>query len=235
MIGRTGDLWNNGIERGPQVVEHLRAADPLTRPRRGGAAVKATRTCSVPDCDRKHRGRGYCSMHHERWSKHGDPHIVAVGHRWSKLDPAVRLRERSEWRGNCLIYTWGAEAPSGHVTMDFEGRSIGVHRGAWILVHGPVPKGLVIRHECDTPRCINIDHLLSGTRADNNADRDRRGRQVVLKGERNGSAKLTLDSVRVIRARLAAGESTRSVAADYGVSQFATWSIKAGRTWKDQA
>ena len=31
------------------------------------------RTCSVPECDRPHLARGYCSPHWQRWKKTGDP------------------------------------------------------------------------------------------------------------------------------------------------------------------
>lgn len=39
-------------------------------------------------------------------------------------------------------------------------------------------KGLVVRHTCDNPRCINPEHLILGTRADNNRDRKERGRSA---------------------------------------------------------
>jgi len=31
------------------------------------------RTCTVPECGRRHYGRGYCRAHHARWRRHGDP------------------------------------------------------------------------------------------------------------------------------------------------------------------
>jgi hypothetical protein len=37
----------------------------------------AKRTCTLPDCDRPFAARGYCSMHYQRWKKHGDPGITA--------------------------------------------------------------------------------------------------------------------------------------------------------------
>lgn len=39
-------------------------------------------------------------------------------------------------------------------------------------------KGVVVRHTCDNPRCINPSHLISGTLADNNRDRAERGRSA---------------------------------------------------------
>lgn len=38
--------------------------------------------------------------------------------------------------------------------------------------------GVVVRHTCDNPRCINPDHLIPGTRADNNRDRAERNRSA---------------------------------------------------------
>lgn len=39
-------------------------------------------------------------------------------------------------------------------------------------------KDLVARHTCDNPRCINPEHLVAGTRGDNNRDRAERGRSA---------------------------------------------------------
>jgi HNH endonuclease len=44
------------------------------------------------------------------------------------------------------------------------------HRLAWTLARGPVPEGLVVRHRCDEPLCVAIDHLELGTSAENNWD-----------------------------------------------------------------
>lgn len=35
--------------------------------------VHEVRTCSVPRCEKKHVGHGYCGMHLYRWRRHGDP------------------------------------------------------------------------------------------------------------------------------------------------------------------
>lgn len=39
-------------------------------------------------------------------------------------------------------------------------------------------KGVVVRHTCDNDRCINPEHLVGGTLADNNRDRAERGRSA---------------------------------------------------------
>jgi hypothetical protein len=57
--------------------------------------------------------------------------------------------------------------------------NIRAHRLAYILTQGPVPREVLVRHTCDTPACCNPDHLLTGTQADNVADRVARGRSAV--------------------------------------------------------
>lgn len=52
------------------------------------------------------------------------------------------------------------------------------HRHSWTLVHGHAPDGILM-HICDNPPCCNPFHLKVGTRAENNADMDRKGRRFV--------------------------------------------------------
>ena len=54
------------------------------------------------------------------------------------------------------------------------------HRISWILHKGEIPKGLCVLHKCDTPPCVNPDHLFLGTRVENNLDCIAKGRNVLL-------------------------------------------------------
>ena len=41
------------------------------------------------------------------------------------------------------------------------------HRVTWIVVHGPIPDGLVIDHLCRRRNCMNTEHMELVTRAEN--------------------------------------------------------------------
>lgn len=191
------------------------------------------RACSVDGCVKPVRSRGWCGMHYERWRRGLD-----VGGPDELLDrrPAVeRLWTDRRLEGDCLVYTGGhVNGRSGHrMVWDRDaGRYRIAHRVLWEHLHGPIPEGLVVRHSCDNPPCVNPDHLLLGTVADNNRDRDERGRHVALKGEANGTSKLTDEKVRQIRRLAARGiMSQKAIGERFGVSQRAVWSILAGKSW----
>lgn len=65
------------------------------------------------------------------------------------------------------------------------------HRRAHYENTGELPE--VVMHTCDNPRCINPDHLVSGTQVDNMQDCKTKGRARtgVLAGEYSPCAKLT--------------------------------------------
>jgi hypothetical protein len=104
--------------------------------------------------------------------------------------------------------------------------SMYAHRLAWILTNGPIPKGQNVLHKCDTPACVNPDHLFLGTQRDNVRDCISKGRFNPYGGLRSN---LTHDDVRAIRAD---PRKHHIIAADYGLLRNAVWNIKHRRSWK---
>lgn len=77
----------------------------------------------------------------------------------------------------------------------------------------------------------SVSNLRWTTAKENIGDKVRHGRVSRTRGEIDGMSKLTNDEVRRIRARCAAGERQRDVAADYEVSQPTISDIITGRSW----
>ena len=80
-------------------------------------------------------------------------------------------------------------------------------------------------HSCDTPACVNPEHLSLGTRKENMQDAKRKLRMRV--GELHGRAKLTNDQVEF--AKTAQGLQ-REIAEMLGVTQGHISYIRSGNT-----
>lgn len=121
-----------------------------------------------------------------------------------------------EWVGRC---TTGKSGEYGGARLF--GRMMSSHRAVWILTKGFVPKDLL--HQCGMTRCCNPDHLKEGTHRENimQAIKEKGGVWGAASGEgdERKSRKLKLADEAVIAARVAGGESQRSLAKEYGVTQ----------------
>lgn len=107
---------------------------------------------------------------------------------------------------------------------------IHANRAAWILIKGPIPKGIFVCHKCDVRACCNINHLFLGTHQDNIADAVQKGK--FLRGENHVRNKLTEKQVKEIREKYKPGISFESIARKYGVSWQNIQSIVKRQIWK---
>lgn len=149
------------------------------------------------------------------------------------ISPAAveRFWSKVEKRGPDECWVWTPPTlDTGYGQFWMDGKQRRAHRLSWTMENGPIPNGLCALHTCDVRACVNPAHLFLGTKADNNADRDAKGRQVFAKGERHGSAKLARELVRQIR-HVYPAKSQRRLAAIFGVSQHTICDIVNRRTW----
>ena len=135
----------------------------------------------------------------------------------------------------CWNYTGYRDANGYGVIGNVEGKDAKAHRLAAHLWLGfDMSSGLCVCHHCDNPSCFNPEHLFIGTRADNNADRGRkgRGRESRDVGELSPTSKLTAKQVAEIRELAARGTRQTHLAALFGVRQCHISRIVNGLAWR---
>lgn len=119
----------------------------------------------------------------------------------------------------------GKEAKSGggYGCLRINGRLLGAHRFSYERAYGPLPADKHAAHQCHNTLCVNPEHLRAETNDENQHAKAVAGR---------APAKLTVNDVATIRARVAAGEFQRVVAADYGLHQGDVSNIINHKYWK---
>lgn len=159
----------------------------------------AQRTCSIEDCTRESRSRGWCQTHYMRFRRHGsvedpkahvDPGCSVEGcHRshaglgmcrmhykrvWRKRNPTPRIRPtREEYFWSKVEKSEGCWRWMGQVSLNGYGR-IGndpAYRFAYELLVAQTPPGMWIDHRCHNPLCVNPAHLRVTTPKQNGENR----------------------------------------------------------------
>lgn len=138
----------------------------------------------------------------------------------------------------CWVWTAGMHATGYGIFDVLTPRCKRAHRYSYMLHNGPIPEGMYVCHHCDNRGCVNPAHLFLGTAADNNADRDAKGRNAMsrLRQERGAqffcnTPKLTPDLVLEIRSHLTNGLSHRKIARMYGVGKSTISRIGTRESW----
>jgi len=119
----------------------------------------------------------------------------------------------------------------GYYFININGKHCRLHRYIYSKVYlngSDIPKGMVVRHKCNNPFCINPDHLEIGTPADNVRDMIKSGRNSC--GEKHPSSKLTEDQVKEIF--LNSTSIQAELAKRFGISHTVISLIKSGKIWK---
>lgn len=122
---------------------------------------------------------------------------------------------------DCWLWT-GYRCSQGYGRFWWKGTMKLAHRVSYELFVAPVGD-LCVCHRCDNPRCVNPDHLFLGTKAENVADMDGKGRRRPARGFALPHTKLSPEDRKKIRQEVG---PQREVARMYGVSQTTVWRIR---------
>jgi hypothetical protein len=131
-------------------------------------------------------------------------------------DPWIRILRHIDKKEDTGCWEWnGFRNALGYGLFWLDGRQRRVHKFSLERKLGrKFEDSEVTRHMCHNPCCCNPDHLEVGTANDNVQDKVRAGRQ--LKGEKNGSSKLSDLQISEIRA-LKGMHTRKELAEMYGV------------------
>jgi len=88
------------------------------------------------------------------------------------------------------------------------------HRVAYTLAYGNIPRGMLVCHRCDNPKCVRPDHLFLGTQTDNMRDAREKGRS------RGAPAKFSLDQRLRMCEEHKSGIPVSDIAIRYGITDF---------------
>lgn len=137
-----------------------------------------------------------------------------------------RFLTKVEKTNSCWIWKEGIDL-SGygrfHLTRT---HSIAAHRFSWLIFKGSIPEGMLVCHTCDTPFCVNPEHLFLGTDKDNSDDKLTKNRQGLL-------CKLTSKQVLEIRCKYIPRIYSQSkLAREYNVNQTTIHNIVHNHSWK---
>jgi hypothetical protein len=93
------------------------------------------------------------------------------------LSLSERVERLSVPEPNAGCHLWlGPVNDSGYGKIKVKGRTLPAHRVSYAANVGEIPIGKMILHKCDTPACVNPQHLFIGDARDNAVDAIRKGR-----------------------------------------------------------
>jgi hypothetical protein len=199
--------------------------------------IDHTIPCKFEGCDRWAWAQGYCGTHYHRMKREGIIKTKRV-----MKDDLARFHTKYVVNEDTGCWNWiGVMHPSeyGHFGITVNGKVVQkrAHRFSFEKLVGPIPHGEIIRHICNNRKCVNPDHLKSGTSSDNMQDCLRSGRHCSQTG--NTQRKITKEmalNIRVMYARslpFTYGNEKnpyciRNIAVIYGVTHQAIRQILKG-------
>lgn len=87
---------------------------------------------------------------------------------WARVEKTEQCwywLQRRRWSSRHIL-----ERAPGYGTFVTGGKSYAAHKLSYLITHGDIAKGLVVRHRCGDSRCVNPEHLIAGTQSENMRD-----------------------------------------------------------------
>lgn len=128
-------------------------------------------------------------------------------------------------------WVWEGYTKNGYGSLSIGNEDRYIHRLSHEIHHGPVPDGYDVCHSCDVPRCWAPHHLFAGTRQENVADAQTKGRAAAppppVTGQAHHLATLSDEDVAAVRG-LRGTRPQRELARAFRVSQSTISRLQRG-------
>lgn len=186
--------------------------------------------CSVENCIRDAKTRGWCLIHYQRVWRHGTPDGSGRPIRGSTKQ---FILDNINYSGDdCLIWPYSRSSKHGYAEIRREHFGSGMaHRSMCIAAHGPPPtKTHEAAHSCGKGNqgCVNPKHLSWKTPTENNKDKLKHGTQPW--GELMWhTAKLTFEQAKRVKY---GDEDAKLLAKEFGVTTETIYRIRRGDNWR---
>lgn len=106
--------------------------------------------------------------------------MIILNHHMDSLIKRLEDGSQYEPTTGCILWT-KAPYKGGHGVIGIGREIYFTHRVSFFLKNKFLPENLMVRHKCDTPECINPDHLILGTAYQNSQDMVKRRRHFTHK------------------------------------------------------
>lgn len=185
--------------------------------------------CTVDSCDEPMYARAMCKRHYKQVNRTGTAtpglkgrhgpveerfwHFVSNG----APDACWPWTDNSDKDGYGAIRTPSTQLRAHRVSFEIHNPDVSI-------------KGMVVRHKCNNPPCVNPAHLLAGTHLDNMADRMEAGH--FYSNEDHPNTKFSNEVVAQVRA---ASGTHEEVAARFGMSTSQAGNIRRGQQRPEEA
>lgn len=150
----------------------------------------------------------------------------------TKFGKEIVLQKKENGCIECISH---CKDKCGYTRIRVNGKHERLFRYIYEQKYGGIPKGMLVRHKCDNPSCVNIEHLEIGTPKDNVRDMIERGRDcfhkpnLTSRGEKNSNNKLSENQVKEIY--LSKGKY-KEFSIKFNISRTLIWRIRNKIDWK---